>query len=300
MRLAITGATGFVGARLLDLAIGEGHRVTALTRRPQPDREGVTWVQGALDSREAIHKLVRDADAVIHVAGVVNADAAGFERGNVEGTLAILAAATAAGIARFVHVSSLAARQPELSLYGGSKARSEQLVTRSGLDWIIVRPPAVYGPGDRESLDLFKAARAGVIPLPPKGRLSLIHADDLSRLLLACALPSAPVGLVLEPDDGHPNGYSHREFAWLLADTQGRRALAFPVPAALLRLGARIDRRLRGANAKLTPDRAAYFCHPDWVADSARRPPAELWAPQVATAAGLRETAKWYAEQGWL
>ena len=301
LRLAMTGATGFVGARLLDLALAAGHPVNALTRRPQVPREGVTWIQGALGDREALGQLLRGADAVIHVAGVVNApDAAGFDAGNVDGTLAMLAATTATGIHRFVHVSSLAAREPTLSLYGASKARAEELVRRSGLDWVIVRPPAVFGPGDREMLDLFKAARIGVVPLPPKGRMSVIHVDDLARLLLACVAPGAPMQTLFEPDDGYPNGYSHPEFAQLLARAQGRRALALPVPAAMLRLGARLDTALRGANAKLTADRAAYIRHPDWVSDAALKPDPALWHPQVDTLTGLRDTVRWYSEQGLL
>lgn len=301
MKLAITGATGFVGGRLLKLAVEAGHEVIALTRRSQNERHGVTWVQGALDNRQALQRLVDHADAVIHVAGVVSApDAAGFEAGNVTGTLALLAAATAAGVHRFVHISSLAAREPALSLYGASKARSEELVMRSGLDWAIVRPPAVYGPGDRETLDLFKAARLGFVPLPPKGRISLIHADDLSRLLLALAEPTAPSKLLVEPDDGRPGGWTHRQFAAALATAQDRRALSVHVPAGLLRLGATLDRLLRRDKAKLTPDRAAYFCHPDWTVDPARRPPPELWTPRIATTQGLAETARWYERKGWL
>ena len=301
MRIAITGATGFVGGRLLALAVEEGHEVVALTRRSQGERHGVTWVQGALDNRQALQRLVEHAEAVIHVAGVINApDKAGFEAGNVTGTLAVLAAATAAGVRRFVHVSSLAAREPKLSDYGASKARAEELVSRSGLDWAIVRPPAVYGPGDRETLELFKAARLGLVPLPPGGRLSLIHADDLSRLLLALADPAAPSQLLVEPDDCREGGWTHREFAAALAAAQDRRALALPVPAAVIRMGARIDGLLRRDKAKLTPDRAAYFCHPDWTVDPARRPPASLWSPEIPTPQGLAATADWYCRHGWL
>jgi nucleoside-diphosphate-sugar epimerase len=301
VKLAITGGTGFVGERLLGRALEAGHQVAALTRRPRRDRPGLSWIDGSLEDREALLRLVREADAVIHVAGVISApDAAGFEQGNVAGTLALLASATASGIRRFVHVSSLAAREPKLSLYGASKARSEELVTRSGLDWVIVRPPAVYGPGDRETLELFKAARTGFVPLPPAGRISLIHADDLSRLLLAVADPAAPARLVLEPDDGHRAGYSHKEFARLLSDAQDRRALAVSMPAGLVRLGARVDGLLRRDKAKLTPDRAAYFCHPDWVVHDERRPPAGLWRPSIGTPEGLRATADWYCREGWL
>lgn len=301
MKLAITGGTGFVGGRLIELALAAGHEVTALTRRPRKDRPGLAWIDGALADRDAIHKLVREATAVVHVAGVISApDAAGFQAGNVDGTLSILAAATAAGVRRFVHVSSLAAREPNLSLYGESKAKAEELVCHSGLDWAIVRPPAVYGPGDRETLELFKAARLGFVPLPPAGRLSLIHVDDLCRLLLALARPDAPARLVLEPDDGRHAGYTHKEFAQLLAAAQDRRALTVSVPAPVMRLGARLDRLLRRDRAKLTPDRAAYFCHPDWVVDSTRRPPADLWQAQVPTEKGLAETADWYCREAWL
>ena len=103
--LAVTGGTGFVGQRLLDLATERGHTVRALTRRPQEGRDGVEWIDGSLENRDALERLVQGSDAVIHVAGVINApDAAGFESGNVKGTLTMLAAATAAGTRRFVHV----------------------------------------------------------------------------------------------------------------------------------------------------------------------------------------------------
>ena len=300
LKLAITGGTGFVGSRLIDAAIEAGHTVKALTRRPQEARSSLDWVSGSLADRGALEALVNGADAVIHVAGVINApDVARFEAGNVTGTLATLAAATAGGVKRFVHVSSLAAREPQLSLYGASKARSETLVERSGLDWAIVRPPAVYGPGDKETLELFRMAKLGVVLLPPKGRLSLVHVDDLASLLLALAAPAAPRGQIFEPDDGH-GGWSHKELAAALGTAVGRRGISLSVPAGLLKLAARADRLLHGDTAKLTPDRAAYFSHPNWVADPARATPPELWQPQIPTSEGLAATAAWYAELGWL
>lgn len=301
MKLALTGGTGFVGGRLLRLAVAEGHQLRALTRRPQQDERGVDWITGALDHRETLQRLVEGCDAVIHVAGVLKARTrADFDAGNVTGTVNMLAAATAGGVHRFVHVSSLAAREPELSLYGASKARAERIVMDSGLDWAIVRPPAVYGPGDAEMLDLFKAARGGFVPLPPRGRLSIIHADDLARLLLALAAPDAPHRILLEPDDGQPRGYSHKEFARAIGAAVERRPLSVSIPAPLLKLGARFDQLLRRGGAKLTSDRAAYFCHEDWVADPAKRPPADLWQPRIGASSGMAETAAWYTAQGWL
>ncbi len=301
MRLAITGGTGFVGSHLLDAALAAGHEVKALTRRAQPERDGVDWVLGDLGSRDALEWLVDDAEAIIHVAGTISGQsAAAFEIGNVAGTLAMLAAATAGGVRRFVHVSSLAAREPKLSLYGGSKARAEQLVHSSGLDWMIVRPPAVYGPSDRETLELFRMAKLGLMLMPPKGRVSVIHADDLSRLLLALAAPAAPANVLIEPDDGKPGGWSHREFARALAAAVGTRAAIISSPGILLRLAARADQLLRGEKAKLTADRAAYFSHRNWVVEPKRACPPQLWQPRIETLQGLADTAAWYREQGWL
>lgn len=301
MKLAVTGGTGFVGGRLLKAALEQGHGLRALTRRPRRPRDGIEWIDGSLEERVSLERLVEGTDAVIHVAGVISAhDPAAFQNGNVGGTLTMLAAATAAGTRRFVHVSSLAAREPEISRYGESKARSEELVSRSGLDWAIVRPPAVYGPGDRETLELFRMARMGVVLLPPNGRLSLLHADDLARLLLALAEPGAPSELLIEPDDGRPGGWEHREFGKALGHAIGRRSVCLSTPRALLRAGAAIDRLMRRDKAKLTADRAAYFCHPDWVADPARAAPRELWRPKIDTEEGLVATAAWYREQGWL
>ena len=301
MTLAVTGATGFVGNRLLELAAERGLPLTCLTRRPQPGRDGVTWVQGDLHDAAALEKLCEGAEAVIHIAGVINApDAAGFEKGNVEGTKNLLAAAKAQGVSRFVHVSSLAAREPSLSLYGASKARSETAVRTSGLDQLIVRPPAVYGPGDRETLELFKMASRGIVLLPPKGKLSLIHADDLADLLLTLANGRGRSGLVLEPDDGTADGWTHVEFAKALGRAVGRGNVTLSMPRQVFEVGARLDRMFRGDKAKLTPDRAAYFCHPDWAVNPLKRPDPELWHPGIPTQKGLADTATWYREEGWL
>ena len=302
--LAITGATGFVGQALIDLASEGGIVVRALARREQAPRAGVEWVAGDLADGAALARLVDGVEAVIHVAGVVNApDPAGFEAGNVAGTLEVLRATQAAGVPRFIHVSSLAARAPELSAYGASKARAERLVRAAPLDWTIVRPPWVYGPRDADTLEMFSMARLGLVPVP-YGRASIIHVADLARLLLALA-PAGPLasGKCYEPDDDRPDGWDHADLARAIGSAvRGRgRGLWVPrLPPRLLKLGARADRLLRGTKARLTPDRAAYMSHPDWVTSPATRVPAALWQPQVPTREGLKETAEWYRAEGWL
>lgn len=301
MKLAITGATGFVGGHLLDQALAAGHEVRALTRRPQNSRDDVTWIEGALDRSDSLDRLAEGTEAVIHVAGVINApDKAGFEAGNVAGTAAILDAAEQAGVKRFVHVSSLAAREPGLSLYGASKARSEALVEAAKLPSVIVRPPAVYGPGDHEMLELFRMAKRGFVLLPPRGRLAVIHAEDLARLLLTAAASDSPSGTTIEPDDGRPGGWSHEEFGKALGRAVGREVVTISTPRALLRAGALIDGLVRRRRAKLTSDRVAYFCHPDWTIASARAVSPTLWKPAIDTEKGLTDTAGWYRAKGWL
>ncbi|MBO9714290.1 NAD(P)H-binding protein [Sphingomonas sp.] len=298
--LAITGGTGFVGSRLIALALEAGHRVRALTRREQAERVSVDWIPGDLHDTAALARLAEGADAVIHVAGVVNAPTReGFARGNIDGTRNMLAAAEAAGVARFVHVSSLAAREPQLSSYGWSKAEADRLVEASPLDWTIVCPPAIFGPGDLEMLELFRLAAKGLALTPPGGRLSVIEVGELGRLLLALAL-SDSYRQVIDVDDGRANGWDHKEFARAIGTAVGKRVAAFALPRPLMMAGAQLDRLVRGKGAKLTPDRVAYFCHEDWVVDAAKRPPANLWQPLRTTEDALAATAAWYRDQGLL
>ncbi len=298
--LAVTGGTGFVGRHLLRIALAQGYDVRALTRGWKPPEDEIAWIDGALDRPETLEKLCTGADAVIHIAGLISGSKDAFEAVNIGGTAALSDAARKSGVRRFIHISSLAAREPELSNYGWSKARSERLVAASGLEWTIIRPPAVYGPGDRETLELFKMAKRGLVALPPKGHFSVLHVEDLCRLILAVIDEPETVSETYEPDDGREKGWEHRHFARTLGRIYGKRAATVSMPKIVMRGASRLDRLFRRSNAKLTADRVNYFCHPDWVAGAERRPPPMLWKPEVRTPTGLKETAAWYAAEGWL
>ena len=299
--LAVTGATGFVGQALLDQAVADGIKVRALVRRPQVSRAGVEWIIGGLGDDAALRHLLRGAEAVIHVAGVVN-DAAEFENGNVTGTLNLIEAMQAEGLARLIYISSLSAREPALSAYGASKARAEKLVLASGLDWTIVRPPGIYGPRDVDYFEMFRLARWGVMPVPPRdGRASILHVDDLARLLLALVPGGEGIShQVFEPDDGRKNGWSHYELARAVGWAIGRRPWVVHLSHNSLNRAAKADRLVRGAKARLTPDRVGYMSHPDWVVSPFHRPPAALWRPEIPTREGLKQVAQWYRDNGWL
>jgi uncharacterized protein YbjT (DUF2867 family) len=299
--LAITGGTGFVGSHLLRHALAGGYDVRALTRGWKPPEDEITWVDGALDRPETLVKLATGAEAVIHLAGAINVPSrAQFEAINVGGTANMIDAARKAGVRRFVHISSLSAREPDLSAYGWSKMKSERLVAASGLDWTVIRPPAIYGPGDRETFELFRMARRGIVALPPRGRFSVIHVEDLCRLILAVLDEPDSSSELYEPDDARDGGWEHGHFARTLGRTYGRRAVTLAMPRPILRVASRLDRLVRRDRAKLTADRVNYFCHSDWVCAPERRPPERIWAPEVDTPAGLKQTAEWYKAQGWL
>jgi nucleoside-diphosphate-sugar epimerase len=302
MTIAVTGATGFVGQALVDHARTQGVVVHALARKAQKRRDGVDWIAGDLADRRALARLVDGVEAVVHVAGLTSArDAAEFEEANVAGTLAVVEAALAAGVPRFIFVSSLSAREPGLSAYGASKARAERVVKASGLDWTIVRPPAVYGPRDRDMFELFRAAKWGFIPTPREGSTSLLHADDLARLLLALLPGGEGVShQTFEPDDGRRGGWTHYELARAIGWALGRRPKVIGLSKKTMEWAAKADGLLRGARARLTLDRVGYMTHPDWVVSLGGRVPAALWRPRIETRDGLKATAQWYRKEGWL
>ncbi len=306
MKVAITGATGFVGQATLDAALNKGLQVRAMTRRNQHARERVEWVLGTLENETAMAELVTGVDAVVHIAGLTNTpDISEFDRANVTGTECMIAATRAAGVKRFVFVSSLSAREPQMSAYGASKARAEELVTACYLDWTIVRPPAVYGPHDKDMFELFRSAKFGIVPVPPKGKTSIIHVEDLARLLVALAIPTEASRLTYrqtyEPWDDNAYGYDHSELAKMIGEAVGRpQVLAPNVPEPLLQIGAKIDKALRGHKAKLTEDRVGYMVHPDWVCDLKKAPPLSLWQAMWSGSDGLKMTAEWYKREGWM
>lgn len=302
--IALTGATGFVGSRFLDFAVKSGYFVRALTRTKQDDRPNVTWVRGALDKRRSLDQLCDGAQIVVHIAGVVNApDRENFEAGNVSGTLSMVEASKLSGVTRFIHMSSLAATQPDLSIYGETKAKAEKIVASSGLDWTSIRPPWVYGPGDKDSLDLFKSAKFGFVPLPPdtEGKLSVIHVDDLCAAILAIIPQHEDLtARTFEVDDGREIAWTQSGFAKAIGQALDKQVKTVGTPKKMLNIGARMDRLFRRNRAKLTQDRVSYFCHDDWSIDPKKRLPPKIWKPKIDTEKGLKKTAQWYRQNDWL
>jgi nucleoside-diphosphate-sugar epimerase len=301
--IAVTGATGFVGRHVVAALRDAGRPVRALARRDDPHLAGTgaKLVQGALDDAAALSRLVEDAAAVIHCAGVVaGASPDAFAEINVDGTRRLLEQ-TPAGT-RIVHVSSLAARQPGLSDYAESKRRGEELAMAAGA--VVVRPPAVYGPGDRMTLPIFRQLARGllVVPAGREARFSLLHVEDLARLLLAVAMAPAALEGPLEPDDACRGGYAWADLARLAGEVSGHRVRLWRLPSAAvwpLALAAEGAARLTGSPPALSRAKLRELAHPDWVCRAV--PPAGLgWRPRIGFAEGFRATVAWYRRQGWL
>lgn len=310
--VAVTGATGFVGRPTVAALRAAGHTVRALVRREDAAlaATGATLVRGSLESEAGLRALLEGADTVVHIAGSINApDRAGFLAANVAGTarLAGLAARHLPPGGRFVQVSSLAAREPGLSPYAESKALGEReaLARGNGLAVTVVRPPAVYGPGDRATLPLLQGLARGWLAAPgdPDARFSLIHVEDLARLLVIAASADLPQGTVLEPDDGRPGGYGWRELAAIAERALGRRVRLIPLPRAPLGLAAGLLERYaraRGQAPLLSRGKVAELFHGRWVCDPRTMAALPGWGPAIDFAAGLPRTLAWYREAGWL
>ncbi|MBI1181788.1 MAG: NAD-dependent epimerase/dehydratase family protein [Alphaproteobacteria bacterium] len=303
--VALTGATGFVGAHVLDRLLAAGCRVNALTRRPQPARPGVAWIAGDLDDPAALARLTDGADAVVHVAGLIKARRTReFFAVNEGGTRRVLDAIGERNI-RYIHLSSISAREPQLSAYAASKAAAETAVLeRSGLDFTILRPPVVYGPGDRETLVFFRAARSrrALLPGSPRHRTSLIHVHDLAAAVVAAMAAPALSGRTADVHDGAPDGYAFPEVLSMIAGRAAWHRPLFVPPAALGSVGALtwMASLFTGGAPMLTPGKARELSFPDWVCHDRSLFEEAGWTPALPASIGLPATRAWYEENGYL
>lgn len=293
--VAVTGATGFLGQWIVDALTGAGLSVRALTRRPQAEQEGVTWITGDMDDTDALTRLLDGSTAVIHAAGVIKAlDRQTFFDINATATARLAdLAANMATPPRFVLISSLAAREPHLSPYAASKRAAERALERrrDRLPCVILRPTAIYGPGDKETLGLFRAADRGVLPAPaPSRRITLIHAADVAAAVLCALSEPTPAPGPFALHDGTPGGYDWPTLATLFSEAVGRPVRPLRIPGPVIRaagmagaLWAACTRRA----VMLTVTKVPEICHPDWSCEPLSLPG---FTPQYVGSDGLKAT----------
>ncbi len=234
---------------------------------------------------------------VVHGAGAVRGNSqADFDRVNVAGTAALLTAISAQQHPPIlILLSSIVAREPHLSWYAHSKWEGEQLLEQfAHLDRVILRPPAVYGPGDKEMLPIFQWMHRGIalVPGSPEARTSLIHVSDLVDAIIACLRSEGANRQTLALCDGKHQGYSWREMAGIAAAHWSRRVRLWCVPHWLLNGVAALNSNIANITGRapmLTPPKLRELRHLDWVVDNNAITAATGWTPVVALHEGLAQ-----------
>ncbi len=326
----VTGASGFIGGRLVRALVADGWAVRALvrptSRRGALEAQGVECVVGDLGDQDSLTRAAAGVDVVFHLASLLKVPwKAAFETVNVAGTEAV-ARACAAGATppTLVLVSSMAAAGPALdgrgrretdppapvSRYGRVKLAAERAAAAFAgqVPQSVVRPPMVFGPGDLGTLPLFRGAARGWHVVPQRGpmRVGLIHADDLAQALIAVArrgervAADGPVGAgVYHVSSGEALAYG--DLGPLIGAGLGRRVRTVRLPALVTRLAAAISEaigRLRDRPTVLNLDKYREGTAGDWLCDISKCQQGLGFAPAEPAAARLAETARWYQDEG--
>ncbi len=310
----------------MELFLSRGADVCCLLR---PGRKSLGWLTGLpvtieyvdLNDRHALEPAISGADVVVHIAGVTKAfkDEEYFV-GNTESTRALVEALQSSRtLKRFCLVSSLAAVGPTpgsepldeswsprpITPYGASKLAAEQVCHAAPVHfpWVIVRPPAVYGPRDRDMLQLFRWASLGLFPFtgPPQMQLSILHVHDLARALYDICLHPQVKGKTYFVSNEHP--YPLRAIAWAIAQSVGKKIFEIPIPHWVARGLSTVSQLVLlpfGKPSLLGSDRVKDLYAPGWScsAEAIRREVG--FQTEYSLERGMQGTAEWYREQRWL
>ena len=295
----ITGATGFIGQHLVSTLLEQGHIVRAMVRpgKVADNRLPTTCEQlpVGLTDVDGLAGIVADCDAVIYCAGSVRGRSPDdFSNANIDGVRAMLdALERVSGSPPLLLVSSLAASRPQLSDYSFSKQAGEQLLLdKLSLAWTILRPPAVYGPGDKEMLTVLKTVRRGLLVHagPKDQRLSFLHVDDLAQAVLAwLASWQQCLHKTYAIDDGRPGGYDWPAIGAAVCEGKYR---SLNLPRILLDIAARSNlmaAKLAGYQPMLTPGKVRELVQADWLGDNSEFTVDTGWKPELDLHTGAQQ-----------
>ena len=326
--ILVTGSTGFIGVRLLRHLVAEGESVRVFLR-PESNEgvlpEGVEVVRGSFDDLEALGRAVHGVDRIVHLAGVTKAlDEAGYDAGNVLPVHNLFAAVREhnPGLKRFLLVSSLTVAGPAsegicgvrecdipspVSAYGRSKLRAERLCMESAGDIpvTIVRPPAVYGPGDRDVLQVFQMLAKGVLVSGgsvARQRFSLIYVDDLVCGMMMAARSERAVGGVYYITSSC--SYSWDELIAAVQPVLGfKKIYRISLPKPLLFFIGTFRGAVgsfRGKAALINRDKAHELVQDYWVCSSEQAEKDLGFIAGTTLGDGVAKTISWYRRKGWL
>lgn len=328
MRVLVTGGSGFLGSHVAEQLAKQGHTVRALVRRSSNRKflqtlPGIEFAEGSVEDRRSVDEAMKGGvDAVVHSAGLVKArNEAEFNECNTQGTVNLLEAAIehAPNLKRFVHVSSLEACGPSLdrrpvpveqerpvTAYGRSKLAAEKACVqrKDKLPVVILRPAAIYGPRDVEILEAFRAASKRQYPVMGDGSMlgCYTYGPDCARACIQAIEANIPSGKIYFVDDGEPMSMA-RAMGEVLPEAIGRKPiLRFGIPFPVLQLaslGVETYGRVRGKAVMLTREKVKMLSH-HWVCESASTRADLGWTPEVTFEEGVKKTAAWYRQNGWL
>ncbi|MBI4684720.1 MAG: NAD(P)-dependent oxidoreductase [Nitrospirae bacterium] len=321
MKALITGATGFIGSYLAEELVKRRYTVLCLVRKTSDLRwiEGldVKLIHGDCLERESLLNAVVESDYIFHIAGLTKAtNEKDFFAVNAGGTENLIRAVAEKNpnIKRFIYLSSLAATGPShdrtpvnedtepkpVSAYGKSKLEAEHIVLRykGGIPVTIIRPPAVYGPRDRDFFTFFKMLKKGIFLCWGKCYYSLLYVDDLVKGIIISAENEKAGGKTYNLSDGKI--YSNYEIAEAIASAVGSKPIRINIPKALMPMFAGIGQKFFKRHAILNKDRAKDFQYPYWLCDSSKANNELGFLPKIGIKEGMKWTADWYRIHQWL
>lgn len=320
MKAFVTGGTGFIGSHLVESLIKKGFDVTCLVRKSSSLRylEGlnVRLLYGDCCEADLFSEEIKDSDYIFHIAGLTKAkNKDDFNNANVIGTANLLRAILKTGhkIRRFFYLSSLAATGPShnghplkedcdpkpVSVYGKSKYEAERLVYnhRDKLPVTIIRPPAVYGPKDKDMLMIFKMINKGVVPYWGKSFYSFIYIEDLVHGIIEASLSKEAEGQLFFISDG--GIYSFEDVVNAVSDAVQKKPLRLPVPNFIMPFFGILSERFNNINI-INSDKIKELRYKNWTCDSEKINRTINFTPLVKLKEGAMWTANWYRIHNWL
>jgi len=326
MRALVTGGNGFIGSFLVEKLVQNGVHVRCLVRTTSNlqwiENLDVEFVYGELRDPSSLVPAVRDTDIIYHVGGVTKGmNEEDFMQGNHLSTVNLLNASGKNGPKhqKFVLVSSQAAAGPSrdgkplteedpaqpVSMYGRAKARAEQAVLeyRNIKPVVVVRPPSVYGPRDKDFFLLFKNINRGIVPMVGDGKqkVSLVHVSDLADgIIIAGESERADGQIYFLSADGE---FSWNQLAHKIAAALKKGTFTVQIPfwavdaVSFLAVG---WSKITGQPTLLNHDKVLEMKQPAWLCSNEKAKSELGFEPKIDLDDGFKQTGDWYQQHGWL
>ncbi len=319
MKVLVTGATGFIGSHLTEALLRKGYTVKCLIRKTSDTKwiesQAVELFYGDCVDFESLREAVSDCDYVFHLAGLTKAcREEDYFCVNVKGTENIVKAilASNSNIRRFILLSSQAACGPSydgkpvteetpprpVSHYGRSKLAAEEIVLKEDIPFTIIRPPAVYGPRDRDFYMFFKLIKRGIFPYWGKAKYSMVYIDDLINGIILSAENEKAIGKIYFLSDNKE--HTNEEIAFCIAKIFNKNLTRVRIPWAIMPFLASLGERISKGKSIFNRDKVRELSYNCWLCDCSKAVRELGYAPRVELQEGIKWTADWYRINRWL